>query len=100
MDEKWIILILVGMAHLNLAMSFVPGYWEPLKRNGRRFTTLVGPLAMPVLVALMLALVLFDDWSVLPSWSRFVGPLGIGACSATLIINLKVLKNLESRHLA
>ncbi len=96
MDQKWLILILAVTAHLNLLLAFMPSYWDPVKRLGRRFSTLVVPLLVPTLFAGMLLVALLEHWHALPLWARILGGLGFGACTATLTINISILRTLET----
>lgn len=96
MDQKWLVLVLAVVAHLNLLLAFWPGYWDPVKRLGRRFSTLVGPLLVPALFAVMLLIGLIDNWADLPAWARIVGGLGFGASTATLAVNVAMLRAIES----
>ena len=96
MEQKWLILLLAVITHLNLMLAFWPGYWDPVRRLGRRFSTLVGPLLVPVVFGAMLLVGLVDHWEALPAWARIVGGLGAGAASATLVLNVAMLRALES----
>ena len=98
MEHKWLILVLSVTTHLGLMLVFAPSYWDPVKRLGRRFSTLVVPFVVPVVFAAMLLVVLYDHWSDLPVWARLVGGLGVGAASATLTLNVKMLRTIESRR--
>ncbi len=93
MDPKWLILIFAAITHLNLLLAFLPSYWDPVRRNGRKLSTLAGPLLMPTLLGAVLLVALLDNWATLPEWSRIVGGFGVGAATATLVINLTVLRS-------
>lgn len=98
MEQKWLILVLSVTVHLGLLLAFAPSYWAPVKRLGRRFSTLVVPFVVPIAFAAMLFMSLLDNWPALPAWAKVVGVLGMGAATATLTLNVKMLRAIESRQ--
>lgn len=98
MDHKWLILIIAAVTHSHLLLAFLPSYWDPVRRRGRRFSTMVGPLLMPALFGVLLLVALLDNWATLPQWSRIVGGLGLGAATATLVINGSVLRSFKAEE--
>jgi hypothetical protein len=97
MDDKWLILIVAAMAHIYLALSFAPRYWEPLRRRGPSFWTLIAPLGLPVILGFMLLLKLVENWNGLPGWIQLLGGLGVGAVSANLIVSSRVLRAVRAK---
>lgn len=98
MDQKWLILILATVTHVNLLLAFLPSYWDPVRRRGRRFSTLVVPLLVPVLFGVMLLVALLDHRATLPDWSLIVGGSGFAAATATLAISWSVLRSLGAEE--
>ena len=98
MEHKWLILVLSVTTHLGLLLVFAPSYWDPVKRLGRRFSTLVVPFLVPLMFAAMLLVVMYGQWADLPFWARWVGGLGVGAATATLTLNFKMLRAIEARR--
>ncbi len=92
MDDRWLILIFVAMAHIQLALCFAPSVWEPLRRKGPSFSTLFGPLGLPVILVFVLLLKLVENWNSLPGLIQLLGGLGVGAASACLVIGARILK--------
>lgn len=96
MEQKWLVLVLAVVVHLNLLLAFWPGYWDPVRRLGRRFSTLAGPLLVPFLLGAMLLVGLIDNWATLPVWAKIFGGLGLGSATATLVVNVGMLRTLEN----
>lgn len=95
MDYKWLIFLLAGVAHAQLALAFFPSYWDPVRRLGLRFSTFTLLFLIPAMFGFLLAVTLADNWAALSDPIRLLGGLGIGASTATLTLNAVRLRTFE-----
>ena len=94
MRPEWTVGIFTAIAHLHLALLFLPSYWRPIEAKGAGWTALLTPIGLPLWCIAMLLLAAVGRGVESPY--LFVAGLGLGASSATLALVFVRLRRIRS----
>jgi hypothetical protein len=82
------------VAHGLLALVALPSYWHRFRGRAWNWPDLLVPVVVPLAFTSILAAQMLDHWGGLSNSTRILGSLGVGACTATVVLALSRLRRL------